>query len=256
MKFGIDIGHNCPPKDTGAVGFKREDDLTKAVGTRLMQKLSAAGHSVINCMPSQAENVGDSLRKRVNKANVSQVDIFVSIHFNAFSKTDRPMGTEVFAISNASQAIARSVLNEIVELGFINRGVKARPQYYVLRHTSMPAILIECCFVDSRADTDLFDAEKMAEAIKVGLIGETDINPVPQPGLLRITEKTILKPSTEQSSDLPEDELIEIDLGTYPVLNCHQEERHYWVKWLDRSKGNRDEHFIFEEHAEILEKDS
>ena len=51
MKFGIDIGHNAPP-DTGAVGIKREDDLTKDVGNRLMQKLSAAGHSVINCTPS------------------------------------------------------------------------------------------------------------------------------------------------------------------------------------------------------------
>jgi N-acetylmuramoyl-L-alanine amidase len=48
MKFGIDIGHNCPPWDTGAVGFKKEDDLAKDVGTRLIKKLSAAGHSVIN----------------------------------------------------------------------------------------------------------------------------------------------------------------------------------------------------------------
>lgn len=41
MKFGIDIGHNCPP-DTGAVGIEKEDKLTKAVGTSLMQKLAAA----------------------------------------------------------------------------------------------------------------------------------------------------------------------------------------------------------------------
>jgi N-acetylmuramoyl-L-alanine amidase len=44
MKFGIDMGHNCPPKDIGASGVKQEDDLTKAVGTKLMAKLSAAGH--------------------------------------------------------------------------------------------------------------------------------------------------------------------------------------------------------------------
>ena len=60
MKFGIDIGHNCPPWDTGAVGFKKEDDLAKDVGTRLIKKLSAAGHSVINCTPSTAAE-GESL---------------------------------------------------------------------------------------------------------------------------------------------------------------------------------------------------
>jgi N-acetylmuramoyl-L-alanine amidase len=33
----------------------------------------------------------------------------------------------------------------------------------------MPAILIECCFVDSVIDMKLLDAEKMATAIAKGL---------------------------------------------------------------------------------------
>ena len=251
MKFGIDIGHNCPP-DKGAVGIKKEDDLTKDVGTRLIQKLSAAGHSVINCTPTQASTVGESLQKRVNKANSNQVDIFVSIHFNAFSPTANPRGTEIYAVSNAGKAIAQSVLSEIVKLGFKNRGIK-NTAFFVIKHTSMPAILIECCFVDSQADMNLFDAEKMAEAIKVGLIGKAKDTSEPQPGTLKITQKTILKPSTSQSSDLPPEELIDIDLGEYPVLDFRHEERHYWVKWPDKSKGNRDEHFVFEEYAEVKE---
>jgi len=77
----------------------------------------------------------------------------------------------------------------------------------------MPAILIECCFVDSTADMNLFDAEKMAEAIKVGLIGDDDDTAIIQPGILKVTQQTILKPSTEQSSDLPQNTLVNIDLG-------------------------------------------
>jgi N-acetylmuramoyl-L-alanine amidase len=251
MKFGIDIGHNCPP-DTGAVGIKKEDDLTKDVGTRLIQKLSAAGHSVINCTPSQASTVGESLQKRVNKANSNQVDIFVSIHFNAFSPTPNPRGTEIYAVSNAGKAIAQSVLSEIVKLGFRDKGVK-NANFYVLVNTSMPAILIECCFVDSQADMNLFDAEKMAEAIKVGLIGDAKDTSEPQPGTLKITQKTILKPSTDQSSNLPPASLIDIEVGDYPVLDFRHEERHYWVKWPNNSQGNRDEHFVFEEYAEVKE---
>ena len=69
MKFGIDIGHNCPPRDTGAVGLQPEDKVNKEVGTKLIQKLVAAGHSVINCTPNSASSLSESLRKRGNKAN-------------------------------------------------------------------------------------------------------------------------------------------------------------------------------------------
>ncbi len=248
MKFGIDVGHNCPPKDIGASGIKQEDALTKDVGTRLMAKLSAAGHSVINCTPTSASTVNESLKKRVDKANSSAVDIFVSIHFNAFN--GKASGSEVFAISNASQAIAKSVLAEIVKLGFNGRGVK-NTGFYVIKNTSMPAILIECCFVDSVSDMGKFDAEKMAEAIKVGLIGDGDDSSTIQPATLKITQNTVLKPSTEQAADIPASELVNIALGSYPVLDVRREERHYWVKWPNKTKAGRDEHFIFEEHAEI-----
>lgn len=248
MKFGIDMGHNCPPHDTGATGVKQEDALTKDVGTRLMAKLSAAGHSVINCTPSSASSVNDSLRQRVNKANSNNVDIFVSIHFNKFNSTAK--GTEVFGISKASQAIAKSVLAEIVKLGFFNRGVKSA-DFFVIKNTTMPAILVECCFVDSSTDMSLFNADKMAEAIKDGLIGDTDDSSTPQPATLKITQNTVLKPSTEQSSDIPKAELVDIAPGSFPVLDVRFEERHFLVKWPDKSKAGRDKHFIFEEHAEI-----
>jgi N-acetylmuramoyl-L-alanine amidase len=251
MKFGIDIGHNCPP-DTGAKGIaKTEDRLTQDVGNRLMKKLSAAGHSVINCTPNTAATVGESLRKRVDKANANQVDLFVSIHFNAFN--GKANGTEVFAISNTAKAIAQSVLNEIVKLGFKKRGVKNTP-FFVLKNTSMPAILIECCFCDSTADMSRFDAEQMAEAIKVGLIGDSDDTSVIQPGTLKITTKTVLKPSTEQASELPPATLVEIDLGDYPVLDFRYEERHYWVKFPNKNLGDRDEHFVFDGHGKVIEK--
>lgn len=249
MKFGIDIGHNCPP-DTGAVGIKKEDILTKDVATRLMQKLSAAGHSVINCTPNTAATVGESLRKRVDKANANLVDIFVSIHFNAFNKT--AYGTEVFAISNISKAIAQSVLNEVVKLGFKNRGVK-NTAFFVIKNTSMPAILVECCFCDSQTDMKLFDAERMAEAIKVGLIGDADDTSISQPGTLKITTKTVLKPSSQQSLELPAETLVDINIGDYQVIDCRYEERHYWVKFPNKDMGGRDEHFVFDQHGKVVE---
>jgi N-acetylmuramoyl-L-alanine amidase len=175
MRYGIDIGHNCPP-DTGARGIRFEDDLTKEVGNLVIAKLKSLGHQVIECKPTKASTVGDSLRKRCATANINNVELYVSIHFNSFN--GKANGTEVFAISSKGRKIALSVLEEIVKLGFFNRGVKNGSHLYVLRNTNMTAILIECCFVDSRKDMDLYNPEAMANSIVKGLTGQPPTNSV------------------------------------------------------------------------------
>jgi N-acetylmuramoyl-L-alanine amidase len=179
MKFGIDSGHNCPP-DTGARGIKVEDNLTLDVGNRVIAKLRALGNEVVVCRPSSARTVTESLSKRCSTANASRVDIYVSIHFNAFNR--QANGTEVFATSDTGRKIAKPVLDEIIKLGFFNRGVKSGSHLYVLKNTDMPAILIECCFIDSQKDMNLFNPETMANAIVKGLTGKVPsapVNPVP-----------------------------------------------------------------------------
>lgn len=179
MKFGIDIGHNCPP-DTGARGIRVEDNLTLDVGNRVIEKLKALGHEVIPCKPQNASSVKESLSQRVNKANANRVELYVSIHFNAFN--GQANGTEVFAGSDTSRKFAKPVLDEIIKLGFFNRGVKSGSHLFVLRNTNMSAILIECCFLDSQKDMNLFNPEAMANAIVKGLTGKlptSPVNPVP-----------------------------------------------------------------------------
>ncbi|MBD2576741.1 N-acetylmuramoyl-L-alanine amidase [Oscillatoria sp. FACHB-1406] len=173
-KFGIDMGHNAPP-DTGAVGIAKEDNLTLAVGTRVIAKLTTLGHIPINCTPKWASSVVGSLNTRCQIANANNVDYYVSIHFNSFNSSAN--GTEVYAISSGARRIAQPVLDNIVRLGFYNRGVKDGSHLYVLKNTNMSAILIECCFIDSRRDMNLFDAEKMANAIVRGLTGQNPTTP-------------------------------------------------------------------------------
>jgi N-acetylmuramoyl-L-alanine amidase len=175
MKYGIDIGHNSPP-DTGAVGIKIEDRLTLDVGNRVISKLRALGHEVIPCLPARSTSVTNSLLQRVNTANSNRVEVFVSIHFNAFN--GQANGAEVFAASDNGRRIAQPVLNEIVRLGFFNRGVKSGSHLYVLRNTNMPAILVECCFVDSPRDMNIYEPEATANAIVRGLTGQVPSTPV------------------------------------------------------------------------------
>ncbi len=175
MKFGIDMGHNCPP-DTGARGIKFEDNLTMEVGNKVIAKLKSLGHEAISCTPNSARTVSQSLGRRCDIANRNKVDVFVSIHFNAFN--GQANGTEVFAMSDAGRKIAQPVLDEIIKLGFFNRGVKNGSHLYVIRNTNMPGILIECCFIDSAKDMQLYDGEAMANAIVTGLTGKVVSSPV------------------------------------------------------------------------------
>ncbi len=212
MKFGIDIGHNCPP-DTGARGIKIEDNLTLDVGNRVISKLKALGHEIVECKPDRANSVGDSLRKRCAKANASKVDVFVSIHFNCFN--GQANGTEVFAASDTGRRIAKPVLDEILKIGYFNRGVKSGSHLFVLKNTDMPAILIEGCFIDSQKDMSLYNAETMANAIVKGLTGQLPTTPVsavvdeednPDRSILRL-QKTLnrLKITDKNGKPLVED---------------------------------------------------
>lgn len=166
MKIAIDRGHGCRC-DGGAVGIRREEDLIEAVADCLVKRLRNAGQQIVEVRPSWASSTSNSLSRRCQAANNANADIFVSLHFNAFNGSAH--GTEVYAISGKGKAIARRVVNNISNLGYFNRGVKHRG-FYILRYTSMPAILIEGCFVDSQRDINLFDGDKMAQAIVTGLL--------------------------------------------------------------------------------------
>jgi len=188
LKYGVDIGHNCPPVDIGAVGIRKEDDLNKQVGVLVMEKLKALKHEVVYCTPSSASNLESSLFKRITKANEQNVDIYVSIHFNAGGGR----GTEVFAISNESKAIAKRVVDAISSLGYVNRGVKNGSFLYVLKNTKMPAILVEGGFVDSKEDMQRFNAEKIANAIILGLTGSNIIENNTPNGDIKIPASALL----------------------------------------------------------------
>lgn len=177
MRIGIDCGHTLSGNGSGAVGIKKETDLNRSVGNLVIDKLKQLGHEIINCTVDKSNS---DLVDRVNIANRNNVNLFVSIHFNCFNGA--AYGTEVHAYKAGLKAneYAQRVVTEIAKLGFKNRGVK-HSDFYVLRHTNMEAILIECCFCDNANDMNRFNVEKMSNAIVLGLVGKLPEEPNPQP---------------------------------------------------------------------------
>lgn len=171
MRYGIDKGHNCI-HNGGAEGIKKEDDLTLAVGNKVIEYLIQLGHKVTDCTPVTAKDRNEALYLRTAVANRDNVDQFISIHFNAGGG----MGSEIYCVNETMKSLGVNVLAELNSLGFTNRGVKDGGHLYVIKNTSMPAMLIEVAFVDSSYDMALLDRlgiDTIAKAIVKGLTGQT-----------------------------------------------------------------------------------
>jgi N-acetylmuramoyl-L-alanine amidase len=179
MKIGIDMGHCLTGFDTSANGIIKESDANRAIGKLVISKLKAAGHTVVDCtIDSGCTSLNDSLKKRVNKANSQQLDVFCSIHLNAGDGN----GTETYVAPrryfskdesyNKNIDIAQRV-NDLVadSCKFNNRGVKTE-EFYVITSTNALAILIEVCFCDSQEDVEKLNYEKIANAIVEGITGQ------------------------------------------------------------------------------------
>lgn len=179
--IGIDMGHTLSGDGTGAVGCGyKEQELNRELGKKVIEYLKSLGHTVIDCTVDKASSNSKQLEERVKKANAYNLDLFVSIHFNACvndqSGDGKTTGTEVLVYSNTSKAKpqAQAIVDEIAKLGLRNRGVKTS-SVYVLKNTKAPALLVETCFIDDRDDMSIYvkNVNNVAKAIVKGITGQT-----------------------------------------------------------------------------------
>ena len=182
-QVNISSGHsiNCQ----GAVDIINEVTEARKVVDRVYEIVKASGKQCYKYHDTSSSST-QNLVNIVNWHNGFKDGVDVSIHFNAYTHVDKPMGVEVCYYSNSSLAAAMS--KEIATAGgFIDRGAKQRTGLYFLKHTNKPAILIEVCFVDSVADVNLYKAnfERICQAIAKTLIGNivvpTPTTPAPTP---------------------------------------------------------------------------
>jgi hypothetical protein len=82
------------------------------------------------------------------------------------------MGTECLYVSQ--EELAANIARAMAESAeFVNRGPKFRDDLFFLNQTEEPAILLEVCFVDSTADTEMYALhfDDLCEAIALTLAG-------------------------------------------------------------------------------------
>ncbi len=166
----IDPGHGGP--DPGAVGNGlKETEIVLDISRQVNRFLEQQGVQVI--MTRNGEYDLD-LQPRVDIAERANASVFVSIHANAISLA-RPdvNGIETYYYSSGkglAQSIHQSILQSI-DIG--DRRVRSA-RFYVLRRTSMPAVLVETGFITGAEDkfklADPAFRTQMAKAISRGIL--------------------------------------------------------------------------------------
>jgi N-acetylmuramoyl-L-alanine amidase len=165
----IDAGHGG--FDRGGIPGQRvpESMMTLDVALRLRSVLQASGYRVVM---TRSSDVFIPLGTRVAIANAYRNGIFVCIHFNSATRR-AANGIETYFYSNQSLPLA-SAIHYYVAGGAPspNRGVRRRG-YYVLRKTTIPAILVECGFLTNAYEANYVQSssyrQKLAEEIAHGV---------------------------------------------------------------------------------------
>jgi len=176
----IDPGHGG--SDSGAVGPNgyTEKEGAFAISQKVASILNQSGAKVVMTRDSDVDVYGpnasarNELQARVDIGNNANSDIFVSIHCNAFVNP-AANGTQTFYYGSSyqGQRLAQSIQEKMIEAnGLRDRGISTC-NFYVVKHSYMPAVLIETAFITNYDEEALLSDDEwqttMAKAIAEGI---------------------------------------------------------------------------------------
>lgn len=160
MHILLDPGHGpTTPGKRSPDGRLREFDCNYQIALFVQQLLQGK----MKCSLTTTGKRDVPLWERSQLANRLDVDVFLSIHANAYgSHWNAVSGIETYiskGASGRSKQLAAAVQTELVTAtGRLDRGVK-RAEFHVLTRTKMPAILVEVGFMTNRLECALLLTE-------------------------------------------------------------------------------------------------
>lgn len=165
----LDAGHGGV--DYGAIRSGiNEKDINLDVAKRVQSILERKGYNVL--LTREADETL-SLQERVDLAEKAEPEIFVSVHVNASEKPEiTGMETHYYHdySKDLAEVIQKNMTNTIKTSP--NRGL-FKSKFYVINHTTMPAVLVEIGFISNDDERTQLIGEKRkqktAEAIAEGI---------------------------------------------------------------------------------------
>ncbi|SHK34401.1 N-acetylmuramoyl-L-alanine amidase [Selenomonas ruminantium] len=179
-KIVLDPGHGG--SDSGAIGPTgvMEKSVTLRVANEVRRLLIQEGAAVymtreadIEVSPKRAAASDiEELQARCDVANKVKADIFVSIHMDSFTnKAAKGTTGYYYALGNKrSRVLADKIRSGIIDqIGTQNRGTQSC-NFYVVKHTDMPATLVEVAFISNETEEKLLDSEEGIRKAAQGIV--------------------------------------------------------------------------------------
>ena len=165
----IDAGHGGT--DYGALrGNINEKDITLDIAKRVQSMLEKKGYTVAM---TRTDDTYVSLQDRVQYSEIFNPDIFVSIHVNS-SNSENPSGLETHYYKENSLSLAKHVHAAMLNnINSKDRGL-FKSKFYVINHTTAPAILVETGFISNPAERAQLITESRKNATAKAIVEGID----------------------------------------------------------------------------------
>jgi N-acetylmuramoyl-L-alanine amidase len=169
----IDPGHGG--SDDGAMhNGLVEKELNLNVAERLRALLIARGWLVKMTRETDVDvfapndSAHDELQARCDVSNQAGARLFISIHTNSFT-TSELSGTTTYYYKSDSYGLADAVHARLAAtLPTADDGIR-KENFYVIHHTTAPAILVEMAFLSNPGDAQLLKTDAFLQKIAVGI---------------------------------------------------------------------------------------
>jgi N-acetylmuramoyl-L-alanine amidase len=161
----IDAGHGGHDNG-GQWGKVYEKHLALDTAYRLEAKLKSLGYQTVM---TRRSDYFISLPQRVSVGNRYNSAIFVSLHYNYTWKQD-VSGLETFYSTDAGKQLAQYVQSSLIQrTRTVDRSAKYA-RFYVIRHSKIPAILVEGGFVSNSTERSRMKSAYFRDAIAQGIV--------------------------------------------------------------------------------------
>ena len=172
----IDSGHGGQDPGKIAADGTLEKDLNLAIALKLKQYLESADITVVMTretddglyQESDRNKKVQDMKNRVNIMNAPNVKLVISIHQNSYSSS-KVNGAQVFYYKTSENG---KVLAEVLQERLISdidpsnhRKAKSNDNYYILKKTTPPTVIVECGFLSNPAEAQKLKSDAYQDAL-------------------------------------------------------------------------------------------
>lgn len=181
----LDAGHGLPDAGASSNDGTNEENINLNITLKLQKLLEASGSNVILTRSDEngiydinSKNKKSSdLKNRVNLANTSNAEIFVSIHLNKIDITSCYGWQSFYQKNNENSKILANCIQKNLNYSIQKnnrRDILPLSGKYIIDNIKIPTVIVECGFLSNPAElnnlkTDAYQ-ENLAWGIYTGII--------------------------------------------------------------------------------------